>query len=166
MIFNKNDPLAPLKLTIETDEQINTKNKIIQPLDKNALTETLKTLSGTKIKTLTISLMNTYTNNIHEQKIQQITKSVFPNIPISISSKIIPKIYKYERTKTTIINSYIKPIISNYIKNLKSELNRKMNKIQLHILHSNKNLTSANTTKTTPINLLMNNPTKKISNTI
>ena len=43
-----------------------------------------------------------------------------PNIPVSISSDVIPEMYEYERTETTVVNSYIRPVVSKYMQNLES----------------------------------------------
>jgi len=166
VIFNKSDPLAPLELTIEADERIGAKGEIVRPLDEDALAEALKALSGAGIEALTVSLMNAYANGVHEQRVQQIAESVFPGIPISISSEVVPEMYEYERTETTVVNSYIRPVVSNYIENLESELNRRMSGMQLHILRSDGGLASADAAKATPVNLLMSGPAGGVSGAV
>ena len=166
VIFNKSDPLAPLELTIEADERIGAKGEIVRPLDEDALVEALKALSGAGIEALTVSLMNAYANGVHEQRVQQIAEGVFPGIPISISSEVVPEMYEYERTETTVVNSYIRPVVSNYIENLESELNRRMSGMQLHILRSDGGLASADAAKATPVNLLMSGPAGGVSGAV
>ena len=166
VIFNKSDPLAPLELTIEADERIGAKGEIVRPLDEDALAEALKALSGAGIEALTVSLMNAYANGVHEQRVQQIAEGVFPGIPISISSEVVPEMYEYERTETTVVNSYIRPVVSNYIENLESELNRRMSGMQLHILRSDGGLASADAAKATPVNLLMSGPAGGVSGAV
>ena len=166
VIFNKSDPLAPLELTIEADERIGAKGEIVRPLDEDALVEALKALSGAGIEALTVSLMNAYANGVHEQRVRQIAESVFPGIPISISSEVVPEMYEYERTETTVVNSYIRPVVSNYIENLESELNRRMSGMQLHILRSDGGLASADAAKATPVNLLMSGPAGGVSGAV
>ena len=166
VIFNKSDPLAPLELTIEADERIGAKGEIVRPLDEDALAEALKALSGAGIEALTVSLMNAYANGVHEQRVRQIAEGVFPGIPISISSEVVPEMYEYERTETTVVNSYIRPVVSNYIENLESELNRRMSGMQLHILRSDGGLASADAAKATPVNLLMSGPAGGVSGAV
>ncbi|MED5408146.1 MAG: hydantoinase/oxoprolinase family protein [Pseudomonadota bacterium] len=166
VIFNKSDPLAPLELTIEADERIGAKGEIVRPLDEDALAEALKALSGAGIEALTVSLMNAYANGVHEQRVRQIAEIVFPGIPISISSEVVPEMYEYERTETTVVNSYIRPVVSNYIENLESELNRRMSGMQLHILRSDGGLASADAAKATPVNLLMSGPAGGVSGAV
>ena len=67
VIFNKTPPLAPLKLTVEARERIGAKGEIVEPLDEDALRESLRHLKRQGIDALTISLFNSYTNDVHER---------------------------------------------------------------------------------------------------
>jgi N-methylhydantoinase A len=101
VIFNKSDPLAPLELTIDVDERIGADGEVIRPLDETGLRQSLESLAQESIEALTVSLINAYTNGAHEERVRQITESVMPGIPISISSEVVPEMYEYERTETT-----------------------------------------------------------------
>ena len=166
VIFNKSEPLAPLELTIEADERIGAKGEIVQPLDEKALKQSLTALSQRGIEALTVSLMNAYANGAHEERVRQIADGIFPGIPISISSEVVPEMYEYERTETTVVNSYIRPVVSTYIENLEAELNRRMSGMQLHILRSDGGLASAQAAKETPVNLLMSGPAGGVSGAV
>ncbi len=166
VIFNKREPLAPLELTIEADERIGAKGEIVQPLDEETLKQSLTALSQRGIEALTVSLMNAYANGTHEERVRQIADGIFPGIPISISSEVVPEMYEYERTETTVVNSYIRPVVSTYIENLEAELNRRMSGMQLHILRSDGGLASAQAAKETPVNLLMSGPAGGVSGAV
>ena len=166
VIFNKSEPLAPLELTIEADERIGAKGEIVQPLDEEALKQSLTALSQQGIEALTVSLMNAYANGTHEERVRQIADSIIPGIPISISSEVVPEMYEYERTETTVVNSYIRPVVSTYIENLEAELNRRMSGMQLHILRSDGGLASAQAAKEAPVNLLMSGPAGGVSGAV
>ncbi|MFP6735230.1 MAG: hydantoinase/oxoprolinase family protein [Rhodospirillales bacterium] len=164
--FNKTDPLAPLELTIEADERIGAKGEIVDALNEAQLRHDLQALSGEGIEALTVSLMNAYTNGIHEQRIREIAEDIMPDVPVSISSEVVPEMYEYERTETTVVNSYIRPVVSTYIENLLVELDRRMKGVQLHILRSDGGLASAEAAKDTPVNLLMSGPAGGVAGAI
>ena len=166
VIFNKSDPLAPLELTIDVDERIGADGEVIRPLDETGLRQSLESLAQESIEALTVSLINAYTNGAHEERVRQIAESVMPGIPISISSEVVPEMYEYERTETTVVNSYIRPVVSTYMENLEAELNRRMTGVQLHILRSDGGLASAEVAKATPVNLLMSGPAGGVSGAI
>ena len=91
VIFNKSEPLAPLELTVEADERTGAKGEIVQPLDEESLKQSLTSLSKQGIEALTVSLMNAYANGTHEQRVRDIANQVFPGVPVSISSEVVPE---------------------------------------------------------------------------
>jgi N-methylhydantoinase A/oxoprolinase/acetone carboxylase beta subunit len=47
-----------------------------------------------------------------------IAREVFGDTPISVSSDVVPEMQEYERTETTVVNSYVRPEVSRYVTNL------------------------------------------------
>ena len=43
-------------------------------------------------------------NDTNEQQAAEIAKDIFKDIPISISSEVIPEMQEYERAETTVLN--------------------------------------------------------------
>ena len=158
VIFNKTPPLAPLALTVEAHERIGARGEVIETLDEEALRQALRFLKGKSIDALTISLINAYTNDAHERLAGRIAREEMPDIPISLSSQVIPEMQEYERTITTVCNSYVRPVVSRYVRNLSRELGRISGDVTLHILRSDGGLTSPGGAETVPVNLLMSGP--------
>ena len=158
VIFNKTPPLAPLALTVEAHERIGARGEVIETLDEEALRQSLRFLKGKDIDALTISLINAYTNDTHERIAGRIAREEMPDVPISLSSQVIPEMQEYERTITTVCNSYVRPIVSSYVRNLSRELDRISGDVTLHILRSDGGLTSPGGAETVPVNLLMSGP--------
>jgi len=154
VIWNKSAPLAPLELTIEADERMDAKGNVLVKLDETALRRDLKELLNSGIEALTVALFNAYTNDVHEQRIAQIAQEIAPHIPVSTSASVMPEMYEYERTETTVVNSYVRPVVSKYVDNLQTELKRRMgNDVMLQILRSDGGLSSAQAAMDQPVNL-------------
>jgi len=163
VIYNKRPLLAPLELTIEADERLDAKGKVVKPLDEPLLRKHLGQLAKKNIEALTVSLVNAYADGAHERRIREIAADVMPGIPVSISSEIMPEMYEYERTETTVVNSYVRPVVSRYIANLHRELDVKMPGVKLHILRSDGGLASVEASANNPVNLLMSGPAGGVS---
>jgi len=162
--WNKTLPLAPLEYTIEADERVGSKGEVLKPLDEEAIRTELTTLLSKGIEALTIALFNSYTNDEHEQRIASIAREIAPHIPVSTSASIMPEMYEYERTETTVVNSYVRPVVSSYISNLQNELRTRMGSdVMLQILRSDGGLSSAQTAMDKPVNLLMSGPAGGVS---
>ena len=166
VIYNKRDPLAPLELTIEADERIGADGSVVKGLDEERLRRDMRVLQQGNIEALTVSLFNAYANGVHERRIRDIAAEMLPGIPVSISSEVMPEMYEYERTETTVVNSYIRPVVSKYVENLHGELDRRMNGVRLQILRSDGGLSSAEGAKAAPVNLLMSGPAGGVAGAI
>ncbi len=166
VIYNKSEPLAPLALTVEAEERVSAQGDIVQPLDEESLRKRLRKLRSQGIEALTVSLINSFANDTHERRIRELAVEEIPEIPVSLSSDVVPEMQEYERTITTVANSYVRPRVSVYIKNLHAELKKKMQDVQLHVLRSDGGLASAAAAEQYPVNLLMSGPAGGVSGAI
>ena len=83
---------------------------------KAAFEKDLQALAATgEVEALTICLLNSYVNGAHEREAKAVAEKVFGDIPISISSDVVPEMQEYERTETTVLNSYVRPQVSKYV---------------------------------------------------
>ncbi len=158
--FVKRPLLAPLELTIGASERIGSDGEIVTGLDEAKLRTSLEQLHATgEVEALTICFVNAYINGEHERRAAEIAKDVFGEVPISISSDVVPEMQEYERTETTVVNSYVRPEVSMYVHNLQSSLAEKLgDETQLSILRSDGGLASGRASAESPVNLLMSGP--------
>jgi N-methylhydantoinase A len=166
--FNKKPLLAPLELTIGADERIGATGEIIRDLDETALRKDLEALKATgEVEALTICFMNAYINGDNEQKAAVIAREVFGETPISISSEVVPEMQEYERTETTVMNSYVRPEMSRYVRNLQAALKERMgDEVLLSILRSDGGLASGRAAAESPVNMLMSGPAGGVTGAI
>ncbi|HEY2402051.1 MAG TPA: hydantoinase/oxoprolinase family protein, partial [Steroidobacteraceae bacterium] len=158
VIYNKSLPLAPLSCTVEAHERVSAKGEIVTPLDEARLRESLRTLRKKNIEALTVSLINSFANDRHEKRIKEVAAEELPGIPVSLSSEVVPEMQEYERTVTTVANSYVRPRVARYVRNLTTKLQEVTDEIKLHILRSDGGLASAASSEEFPVNLLMSGP--------
>jgi N-methylhydantoinase A len=158
VIYNKSLPLAPLSCTIEANERVSAKGEIVNKLDEAQLRKDLHALKKQKIEALTVSLINSFANSAHEKRVAQIAREELPGIPVSLSSDVVPEMQEYERTVTTVANSYVRPRVSKYIYNLKQKIEETAKDVKLHILRSDGGLAGAESAEGYPVNLLMSGP--------
>ena len=90
-----------------------------------ALRKELAALGAKKIEALTVSLINSFANDLHERRVKEIANEVLPGVPVSLSSEVVPEMQEYERTVTTVANSYVRPRVQKYVHNLQRKLEAK-----------------------------------------
>ena len=166
VIYNKSDPLAPLACTIEADERMGADGKVVRGLDAKALEKAMEQLKEENIEALTVSLINSYANPKHEKAVEKVARKALPSVPISLSSSVVPEMQEYERTITTVANSYVRPKVAEYVKNLEKKLKKGNKNIQLNILRSDGGMASAKLAQQLPVNLLMSGPAGGVSGAV
>ena len=122
ILFNKSRPMAPLKWTVEVTERIDADGSVVTPLDETAVSAVAQGFRDAGVEAITVAFINAYVNAEHEIKARELLEAQLPDVAISISSETVPELQEYERTITTVANSFVKPIVARYIFNLKSKL--------------------------------------------
>jgi len=166
--FVKGPLLAPLELTYGVKERTDASGDISIELNESHLIEQLNQLkSKGEVEALTISFVNSYINDENEIKAAKIAAKIFTDIPISISSEVIPEMQEYERAETTVLNSYVRPQVSSYVNNLQANLEKSLGSdVQLSILRSDGGLASSRATGDSPVNHLMSGPAGGVAGAI
>lgn len=166
--FVKGPLLAPLELTYGVKERTDASGDISIELDESHLIEQLNQLKTKgQVEALTISFVNSYINDENEIKAAKIAAKIFTDIPISISSEVIPEMQEYERAETTVLNSYVRPQVSSYVNNLQANLEKSLGSdVQLSILRSDGGLASSRATGDSPVNHLMSGPAGGVAGAI
>ena len=158
IIWPKPEPLADLQDTVEVVGRIGADGAEVTPLDEDGARAALTRLAGLGIEALTISLINSYANDAHEQRVAQIAAEVLPGIQVSVSSAVLPEMREYERTLTTVANSYVQPQVSRYLASLSDELRAAGIDGPLYVLRSDGGLASARVATDNPVSLLLSGP--------
>jgi N-methylhydantoinase A len=154
----KPDPPALVENTIEADERISASGEILRPLQEASLRGELRRLAARGIEALTISLINSYANPAHERRIAVIAREMFPNLPITLSSEVLPEFREYERTLTAALNAYVAPTVGRYLDNLSGRLAGCGIRGSVGLLRSDGGLMSLDAAKERPVNALFSGP--------
>lgn len=64
--------MAPLELATAADERIDARGNIVRELNTSALRVALAKLARTGIEASTVSLINSFTNDVHERRMPDV----------------------------------------------------------------------------------------------
>jgi N-methylhydantoinase A len=158
IIWPKPEPLAALEDTVEVRGRIGSDGEVVTELDEDDVRTQLRALAGQGIEALSISLINSYANAAHEQRVAEIAAEELPGIAVSLSSSVLPELREYERTITTVANAAVQPQVRRYVANLEGQLRDSGVSGSLSILRSDGGLVSAAIASDNPVNLLLSGP--------
>jgi N-methylhydantoinase A len=166
IIMDKPDPLASLDDTRGIPERLNAKGEVVRPLDVEKATALIDSLCSSGIEALTISLMHSYANPAHERQLRDIVAARYPDLPVSLSSDILPEFREYDRTITTVMNDYVRPIMRRYLSRIEDRLKKAGVTARLHIVRSDGGLMSAEAASQRPVHTVLSGPAGGVTGTM
>ena len=158
IIMVKPDPPAALEDTREAKERMSAQGEAVEPVDREQVAGIVRDLVDSGVETLTVSLINSYANPAHEREIKEIIHELYPDFPVTISSDVLPEFREYERTLTACMNSYVRPRVESYVRNLESSLRELGVKGELNLLRSDAGLMSVAVASENPIYGILSGP--------
>ena len=156
--FRKPDPLVERRLRFEIEERTNGKGEILVPLDTKALDRLAEQLVEEEVQAVAICFINSYVNPENELNAQRWLEKRLPTIPISASAQLLPQIQEYERTSTTVVNAYIRPVVESYVTSLVERMGRLGLGIPLTIMQSNGGVLPADLAAVNPVYIIESGP--------
>ncbi len=136
LFFEKPKPIVLRRDRYEVEERINAKGEVITPLNEDELRKIAEEIRSKGYEIVVVSFLHSYRNPIHEIKAKEIIKEECPNIEVITSHEINPEYKEYERTSTTIVNAFLKPMMSKYLTTLLSVLRSKGFKGRFFVMQS------------------------------
>ena len=158
IVWPKPEPLAALEETVEIAGRMDAAGREVRPVDDAQIREALAALKVQGVEALTVALMNGYLNGAHEKRVGEIAAEVMPGVPVSLSHEVLPEMQEYERTLTTVANAAVRPVVGNYVRNLRGRLREQGMKGPISLLRSDGGLMSSEKSEEHPVSLLMSGP--------
>ena len=146
MSWTKPPPLVERRWRVEVDERVNAQGQIEKPLDETSVDRAVEFLVGEGVEAIAVCLLHSYLNPAHEKRVKEIVARMAPATTLCISAEVLPLINEYERSSTTVINAYVRPIVERYLSRLIREVERIGIDVPLLLMQSNGGLTTARLT--------------------
>ena len=163
MIMEKPDPLADLELTRGITERMNAHGEVLTPLDEDKARQAVRELIDAGVESITISLLHSYANPDHERRLRTIIEETGTDVPISLSSDILPEFREYERTLVTVMNAYISPAMRRYLANFEDKLKSIQFSPHVNIVRSDGGLMSVQRASESPVHTMLSGPAGGVS---
>jgi N-methylhydantoinase A len=156
--WTKPPPLVERHLRAVVDERIDARGEVVRPLDPADAERAVRRLLDQGIEAIAVCLLNCFVNPAHERIVKETILRLAPDLPMSISSDVLPEIKEYERSSSTVINAYVMPIVARYLERLQSNLERHGIGAPLLIMQSNGGLMTAEAAAARPLHVIDSGP--------
>ncbi len=151
-------PLVPRRWRLPVQERLDNEGKPLLPLDEAAVRKQVEFMRAEGIEALAIGFLHAFVNPAHERQAAAIVKSLWPELPVSLSSEVSPEMREWERFSTTVANAYVQPMMASYLKRLEDGLRADGFTCPLFMMLSGGGLTTLDTAARFPIRLVESGP--------
>jgi len=110
--------LIPRRRRFEITERIDAHGSIVTPLAENEIDALVVALKAARVDAIAISLLFSFLNPRHERRLAERLRAALPQVPVYLSSDVLPEIKEFERTSTTAVCAYAGPILASYLERL------------------------------------------------
>ncbi|MCZ6873360.1 MAG: hydantoinase/oxoprolinase family protein [bacterium] len=156
--WEKPAPLVPRRLRREVTERVDYRGEVLQTLDVEAARREVEWLVAEGVVSIAVCFLHAYANPAHEQQVERLLQEIAPQVYVSISSRVLPELKEYERTSTTVINAYIRPVVEGYLQSLEGHLKTLGIASPLLIMQSNGGLMPSATAREIPMHIIESGP--------
>ena len=160
----KPPPLVADELRLGVRERVVASGEVLEPLDERDLQTLVTKLRKEKVQAVAISLLFSFLHPGHEESIAAALASL--DVPLSISSRILPEYREYERTSTVVINAYLQPLMGRYLSRLSkkaadeqiTKTKEQRSKLNLRVMQSSGGSISAEVAAAEPVRTILSGP--------
>ena len=158
VFFKRATPLVRRGMIVEVNERMSAGGEEILPLSEAEIAATCEKIAGFKPEAIAVCFLHSYVDPTHEQMMGRALRRAFPSAYISLSHEILRQYREYERSSTTVVNSYIGPRVSTYLQALEKRLGEQKFPGTLLIMQSNGGVTSVAAASRAPVALMESGP--------
>ena len=167
LVYDDPPVLISKRYRLGVPGRLNSKGDEVIALDEVAIKQVAKKLiEDLGRESLAICFLHSYKNPVHELRAKMIIEEIYPDVSVSISSDIVREYREYERTSTTVVNAYVRPIFQKYIIGLEQNLVKSGFAGEFYITRSGGGALKANDSIEAPINTIFSGPAGGLIGTV
>lgn len=151
-------PLVPSGLNCTVTERIRYDGSVETPLDENETREVVRYLKAQGVTAIAVCTLFSFINPVHEERIEEIIHEEFPEAYVTISSKLAPEFREFSRMSTTVMNSYLGPVMEKYVNNFRDSIAKLGIQVEPYVTQSNGSIISIKETIDCPIKTALSGP--------
>lgn len=122
VMTDKPPPLVPRKWTRGVRERSDSRGHIIVSVDEEDIDAAMKSLLDQGAESIGVCFLWSFRNPENETRAAAVIRERYPDVPVTLSSEIAPRIGEYERTSTVALNAGLAPEIQESLLGLEKRI--------------------------------------------
>ncbi len=150
--------ITPRRRRLTVPERMLFDGSVYQALDETAVREACRKLNKQQVESVAISLLFSFVNPAHENRVAAIVREEMPGVHLSISHQVLPRGPEYDRTSTTVVNAFVGPRVTSYLDKLVARLRDGGYRNQLLVMQASGGVMTKDYIDGSPIRVLASGP--------
>ena len=151
-------PLVDRDHRFELSERMDFNGEVIVAPNKPDIEEVIDKVIDSEVKACALGFLFSFINPKHEREVAELIRQKAPGLVISLSSEVQPEFREYERLSTTVLNAYLQPVMSVYLKTLEDGVKENLPNANIGINQSNGGLMSPERARQFPVRTALSGP--------
>ncbi len=157
LFTDRPEPVVPRTLRMEVPERLDHRGRVVCSLDEAKVRRLARTIRGT-VSSVAVVLLYAFLDDRHEQRVRELLRDEGVDVPITLSSEVLPEFREFERTSTTVLSAALRPVIAGYLERLAAGLRKRSIHAPLLLMSSSGGVVSAEEAGRSPAVLLLSGP--------
>ncbi|MBW2272281.1 MAG: hydantoinase/oxoprolinase family protein [Deltaproteobacteria bacterium] len=150
--------IAPRRRRLTVPERVLHDGRVYRELDEEAARKAIRRLAKQGVESVAISLVFSFVNPVHEERLAELVAEEMPGAEISVSYQVLPRAPEFERTSTTVVNAYVAPRVTSYLERLTRRLADAGYRRELLVMQSSGGVMTRDYLRGSPIRILASGP--------
>jgi N-methylhydantoinase A len=158
-------PLVPRDLRWEVRERLLADGTVLEKLRREDVAAALDSMEagGAPVEAIAVCFLYSFLDPAHERQAAEAIAERAPGCYVSLSSDVSPEFREYERLSTTVLNAYLGPLISRYVRRFGEDVRRLGVPAAPYINQSNGGVISVTAAAERPVRTLLSGPSAGVS---
>ena len=152
------EELVPRNLRGEVNERTDAEGRVLRAVDPDEVRHLVQSFVDQEVEAVAVVFLHSYLNPANERVVRDLIHAEFPGLAVCASADILPEWREFERTSTTVVNAYLVPIISRYLRALTERLSLDGYDNEVFVMLSNGGLSTAQVACDIPAYTLASGP--------
>jgi N-methylhydantoinase A len=163
---DKPEPLVPARDRIGANERLAWDGATVRELTRHEVGRIVRLVNRAKPEAVAVCFLFSFRNAKHEKQIGDALRKA--GYLTSVSHEILPEFREYERTSTTVVNAYLAPLMSGYLRGTHNRAieawyrgprpRTASTPVRVHVMQSNGGIISAMKAAQQPVTTILSGP--------
>ncbi|MGI9658842.1 MAG: hydantoinase/oxoprolinase family protein [Gaiellaceae bacterium] len=157
-MYRKPETLVPRERVLEVSERVTFEGEVLLALDDEEVRAAARELGALDVDAVAVSLLHSYANPAHELRLAEVLAEEARGVSVTLSHQVMREYREYERTSTTVIDAYVKPITRSYLETLEGHLGEGGFDGRFLLTRSGGGAMTVESAKEQPVHLVLSGP--------